>query len=83
MTQAKNTTSRVRIDEITRMTNSRNGNPRFSIGYRHADGGRTWAATAADASFNYEIGNPGYRVGNFVLMTIGGRGTIVAIEAVQ
>ena len=79
MTQATFVTTWVTLDEVTRLTNSRNGNPRFRIGYKHADGGPTWANTAADAAFGYEIGNPGYRVGAFVMLTIGGRGTIVAI----
>lgn len=76
-----------RIEGIDRLTNSRNGNPRFALAVAELDDeGRNAGPievinTAADAGFNYEIGNLGYRVGDVVLLTIGGRGTVIDIEA--
>jgi hypothetical protein len=75
---------RARLTSIERLTNSRNGNPRFKINYdgQYEDGGKvtSHANTASDASFNYEIGNRGFRVGDMVDLTIGGRGTIIGIK---
>ena len=67
-----------RIVTIERLTSSRNGNPRFRITLQSDAGMGTWN-TAADHAFNYEIGNKGLRAEDRVILTIGGRGTIVAI----
>lgn len=69
------------IETLERIQNSRNGNPRWGVFYRWADGDATWATTAADAAFNYEVGNPGLRVGNVVWLTFDGRGRITNMEA--
>ena len=62
--------SRVKIREITRLNNSRNGNPRFAITWEDPlNGNLVTRRTASDASFNYEIGNPGLRTGDFVEIT--------------
>lgn len=44
------------IDSITRLTNSRNGNPRFKI---HFEDGQT-TTTQSDASVSYEMTNHNY-----------------------
>lgn len=66
-----------RITMCERLQNSRNGNPRFGI---TIDGEGSWT-TAADHSFAYTIGNRGFRVGDVVTITIGGRGTITGITS--
>lgn len=71
-----------RIDRIKRLTNSVNGNPRYAITLEVRGLGawsQTWN-TAADHAFCYDIGNVGFRAGDTVTLTIGGRGTIVGIE---
>lgn len=79
----------MRIEGIDRLTNSRNGNPRFALAVSelddegHAQGPIQVINTGADAAFNYEIGNPGYRVGDIVRLTVNGRGTVAGIEAVS
>jgi hypothetical protein len=79
MTAARQHQRAGRIESLERLTNSRNGNPRFAITLGDTDGiFGTWN-TAADASFSYEIGNPGKRVGSWVILTIGGRGTVTAV----
>jgi hypothetical protein len=78
-------TEQVTITAYKRLHNSPNGNPRFAITYRHHWSDPMVSATAntaADHSFAYEIGNRGYRVGSKVWLTIGGRGTIIAVTAV-
>lgn len=72
------------VNEIRPLTNSYSGNPRWEIQFY--SGGpdhrlNHTVNTSADASFNYEIGNVGYRVGDYVRFTIGGRGTITGVEA--
>lgn len=71
-----------RIEILERLVSSRNGNPRFSITLvsESNDFIGTWN-TAADHSFNYDIGNPGFRTGSTVTITVGGRGTITDIDA--
>ena len=70
-----------KIDRLERLKNSYNGNPRWAVTLEWVGLGTNWDTwnTASDASFNYEIGNKGYRVGDKVRLTIGGRGTVVAI----
>lgn len=65
---------------IERLRNSISGNPRFRITLQTSSGMGTWN-TAADHAFNYEVGNTGFRAESHVSVTIGGRGTIVGIEA--
>jgi hypothetical protein len=69
-----------RIVSIERLTNSRNGNPRFRVTLQSRDGMGTWN-TAADHAFCYSVGNAGLRAESPVTLTIGGRGTIVAMVA--
>lgn len=64
------------ISRLQRLTNSYSGNPRFRIELEERE---AWN-TAADHSFNYEVGNRGLDVGDLVTLTIGGRGTVVGIE---
>lgn len=71
-----------RIVNIDRLTNSRNGNPRFAITLEFTALGtivQTWN-TATDSAFNYEIGNPEYRVGSEVTIAVK-RGNITAMVA--
>jgi hypothetical protein len=72
-----------KIYHLERLRNSYSGNPRWAITLEWIGVGTTWHTwnTASDASFNYEIGNKGYRVGDKVRLTIGGRGTVVAIDS--
>ena len=76
------TTGTVKIVELERLTNSYSGNPRWAITWEAVGLGTFTETTntAADASFNYEIGNPGLRVGSMVKLTVNGRGTVSAIE---
>jgi hypothetical protein len=84
-----------RIDELVRLNNSHSGNPRWRVTLVTSDT-NDWSPhtgddcegdhmyrvlnTAADAAFNYEIGNPGFRVGDIVIVTMNGRGTIADME---
>ena len=76
-----------RIEAIDRLTNSRNGNPRFCLALAELDENGEQVDpivvinTAADAAFGYEIGNPGYRVGDIVSISTNRRGTIYAMES--
>lgn len=74
---------RLRIASIDRLPNSVNGNPRYRIAFVD-DGGVYDGAwnTATDHAFAYEIGNRGRRVGDEVIVTIGGRGTIIDLSDV-
>ena len=73
-----------RIETIERIKNSYSGNPRFRIELMtETTTGNRWCHrfnTAADASFNYEVGNPGLRVGDMVIVLLNGRGTISGME---
>jgi hypothetical protein len=72
-----------RIDHIVRLRNSHDGNPRFALTMiDHMTGTYlgTWN-TAADHALAYDIGNPGYRDGSLVILTIGGRGTVTGIAS--
>lgn len=69
-----------RIVNIDRLRNSTNGNPRFAITLEFVTLGtisQTWN-TATDHAFGYEIGNPGFRVGSEVTITVK-RGDITAM----
>lgn len=73
--------TKVRIQAIDRLPNSYSGNPRFTLAYEPADGGSIQTInTAADASYNYEIGNLGLGVGDWVTIGINGRGTVDSIR---
>ena len=72
---------RVRIESIERLTNSYYGNPRFRLSWSEKGwAGYGLANTAANASYNYEIGNKGLRVGDIVDIELNGRGTIKSIS---
>ena len=85
-----------RIADVTRIRNSYYGNPRFEITLvtssdpthslcsgTECEGDHMYRTlkTASEASFNYEVGNKGLRANDVVTVTIGGRGTIVAMHA--
>lgn len=72
---------KVRLESVERLTNSYYGNPRFRLSWS-TTGWREYGAanTAADASYNYEIGNKGLRAGDFVELELNGRGTVKSIE---
>lgn len=69
-----------RIGSLERVANSPDGNPRWAISLVDAEGAHlgSWNTTA-DASFNYELGNRGKRQNDWVVLTIGARGTITGI----
>lgn len=76
-------TSVGRITGIERLTNSYYGNPRFRISWQEQDFTPHAATTSPDSSYSYEIGNPGYRVGCVVQISLNGRGSITAIEPAE
>ena len=55
---------RLTIKTIDRMNSSVNGNPRFHFTFTN---GRV-APLMSDSGFGYEVGNPGYREGDTVLV---------------
>ena len=65
------------ITSITRLNNSVWGNPRYSIGLK----GFGQSITSSDISSAYEIGNPGGRVGDTVVVTFTRSGRIWTIRA--
>lgn len=69
------------LHKIERLNCSASGNPRYRLTLHPSDDGYlvSWN-TATDYSFNYDIGNPGYRVGSPVTLIVGGRGTITSIH---
>lgn len=66
------------ITSIERLRCTSYGNPRFRIGL---DGQP--ATTTSNASFCYEIENPGYRVGSHVRVQFTRAGRIANMEAVK
>lgn len=66
------------IEAITRLPNSTNGNPRFrlAVAREDDDGVLEMFTTQSDASYGYEIGNPGHRVGDRVTFTLTKAGRI-------
>lgn len=67
------------IDYLERMNNSKNGNPRWRVGF--SDG--TSATTAPDSAVSYEIGNPEYQ-GKPVQVTFSGkREQIVSVKVAE
>ncbi len=68
-----------KIESITRLVNSRNGNPRYRIVF--SDGYSTEGATTApDHAFATFVGNEGMREGDEVIVTYDGRGRINHME---
>lgn len=65
------------ITKITRLVNSTNGNPRFAICIDGAP-----YTTGSDHSFNYEVGNPGLRVGDTVTYTLTRSGKISHLASI-
>jgi hypothetical protein len=61
------------------MDNSLNGNPRWQLGFEGESG---VVPTAADHAVGYEIGNPGYRVGDTVDVTFNSLGYVETMEAI-
>lgn len=82
MTKARKTTVSGRLTAVERLNNSYYGNPRFRLTWESIGLGTLVMAknTASDASFVYQIGNAGFRVGDKVWLTIGGRGTVTGME---
>lgn len=73
----------VQIVDIERLNCSVNGNPRFNIVF---DDKLSWMAeltTQSDNGLNYEIGNPGFRVGDWVKIETTRAGRISAIKTAQ
>lgn len=75
------TPMKVTLTEVERLYTSDAGNPRFRLHWRQSNGMRDAANTATDASWNYEVGNKGIRVGDRVTILLNGRGTVECIEA--
>ena len=71
-----------RIDDIERLANSVNGNPRFRF-HLSTDTNYVVADSKSDASFNYEVGNPGLRAGNLVDVTFTRSGRIRFMRGVS
>jgi hypothetical protein len=67
------------IHRIDRLNNSVNGNPRFRLMFADA----SEAITSSDAAINYEIGNPGYRVGSTVALTFTKAGRIAYMNTLD
>ena len=73
-------TRTVVVREITRLNLSVNGNPRFAITWEREDGSLVTRQTCSDASFNYEVGNPGFRAGDTVVLSFTKAERICAME---
>lgn len=74
----------VKMLGIERLKNSANGNPRFAITWaRESDDGLVTRQTASNAAIGYEIGNPGYRVGDSVVITLTNAERIIFMSAAQ
>lgn len=71
---------RVRITRIERLNNSVNGNPRYEFGFEDAEGDYHRMLSSSDASFVYEIGNVGYRVGSPVDITLTRAGRVATMK---
>ncbi|HEX7355300.1 MAG TPA: hypothetical protein VF288_10765 [Mycobacteriales bacterium] len=69
----------ITLTGVSRLRNSRNGNPRYRLAGTTADGGYVRVTTSADAACAYEVGNAGFRVGDTVTLAIGGRGTVTGM----
>ena len=65
-------TVRKTISHIERLNNSRNGNPRYRIGFADA----ATLTSESDAAFAYGVGNPDMREGCEVEMTLTPSGKI-------
>jgi len=80
------------IEEITRLINSKNGNPRFYIRWvnteqqEQGEGGR-WERgggnTKADASWNYDVNEVGFKPGCTVRIWTNKQDTIVGMERIE
>jgi len=69
------------IESITRMVNSRNGNPRYKVELEGAvDHERFSAFTSSDHAFAYAIGNKGMREGDRVKVEFTKAGRISHME---
>jgi hypothetical protein len=74
---------KVRIESVERLNNSYYGNPRWRVSWsEHGWSAYGSAVTAADSSYNYDVGEKGMRAGDFVEIELNGRGTIKSIKAV-
>ncbi len=73
----------VQLVAIERLRNSTNGNPRYSLFIDDQSGGCGEFTTSSDISSAYEIGNPGYRVGDWVHVAFTRAGRISLIVAHQ
>ena len=69
-----------RIARIDRLTNTVNGNPRFSIVWYDLDGAAHTSLTQSDASITYAIGNRGLGNGDMVRMSFTKAGRIFDME---
>ncbi len=73
----------VQIRAIERLTLSTNGNPRFRLALDDMLSWADMAQTSSDYAFNYEIGNPGYRVGDWVYVTYSRAGRLTNIRKAE
>ncbi len=73
----------VQIIGIERKGCSTNGNPRFEIIWDDKIGWAGYAMTQSDVSFSYEIGNPGFRVGDWVRLAFTRHGRISDIRKAE
>jgi len=69
-----------KIRKLTRLVNSRNGNPRYKVELEGAPGWDTTAITSSDHSFAYAVGNPGMREGDRVRVEFTRAGRISHME---
>lgn len=67
------------ISNINRLNNSPNGNPRFRFDFDDA----TSANLQSDSSFGYEVGNPGFRVGDTVNVSFSHAGTVEYMRTIS
>lgn len=76
------------ISAIERERNSVNGNPRYRVSFAGTGTGDDYqpgpvALTSSDAGCAYEIGNPGYRVGDTVRVEFTKAGRIACLWAAE
>lgn len=60
------------ISRIERLKNSAHGNPRFRFHFDDA----TSANLQSNSAFGYEVGNPGFREGDTVQVSLSRAGTV-------
>ena len=83
----RNTHNPYRIERIDRLPNSVNGNPRYRFELveesKAGDGYLFGTLLSSDAAVGYQIGNPGYRVGDRVMVGWTRAGLVRTMRAVK